>query len=125
MTGSHLVSRPGHHPWPGRASGSPASAVARRRSQHAAAGSIPGERRIGELGQAPRPWSLRGPHGVEPRSQRHARRSRDPQARTRQRRRSVSPPDTERTKVVRAWLLGGRAVRAAAQLALMGSDTDV
>ncbi|MYS42762.1 twin-arginine translocation signal domain-containing protein, partial [Streptomyces sp. SID5998] len=31
-------------------------------------------------------------------------------------------PDTDRAKAVKAWLLGGPAVRAAAELALSGTD---
>ncbi|MFE7412954.1 hypothetical protein, partial [Streptomyces laurentii] len=34
-------------------------------------------------------------------------------------------PDTDRAKVVKAWLLGGRAVRAAAEEALTGTDADI
>ncbi|MFZ3544264.1 hypothetical protein ACODT3_01545 [Streptomyces sp. 4.24] len=34
-------------------------------------------------------------------------------------------PDTDRAKAVRAWLLGGRAVRASAATALAGTDADV
>lgn len=34
-------------------------------------------------------------------------------------------PDTDRAKAVKAWLLGGKAVRAAAESVLIGSDTDV
>ncbi|MEU3917604.1 ALF repeat-containing protein [Streptomyces sp. NPDC029004] len=34
-------------------------------------------------------------------------------------------PDTDRAKVVKAWVLGGKAVRAAAAAALTGSEADV
>ncbi|MEU0751028.1 ALF repeat-containing protein, partial [Streptomyces albogriseolus] len=37
----------------------------------------------------------------------------------------VPLPDTDRAKVVRAWLTGGRGVKAAAATALYGSDTDI
>lgn len=34
-------------------------------------------------------------------------------------------PGTDRAKVVKAWLLGGKATRAAAETALIGSDADI
>jgi len=38
---------------------------------------------------------------------------------------SLDLPDTDRAKAVRAWMLGGKAMRAAAEYALSGTDADI